>query len=476
MSKKISVILIGIIIIISLALSIYIPNKDKIKDEKEDTSINYSVIEKDGKKGVAQNDKTIIEPQYDEVVIPNQHREVFYCKNGEESKFVNSKNKEIFTEYDDVELISYDESKYEKNISKYEKNGKVGLLGITGKHITETKYEELSSIGKKEGEILVKENGEYGIIDEKGNVKIKNKYDAIESDGFYTDENGYKKAGYIVRIVTTDGYRYGYYDCDGTQVLKEEYNQIERLIEIKNDVYLIVAKNGQYGVYINNIKIINTQYQSIDYNSDLQIFIVEKTKLYGAFNLKGIEILPIEFSQLSVNGIYLYGTKNTEETQENKVYDVNGKSVNIPFDTVINKTSNSKYFIENEKGKYYVVDAEFKKLTQQKYNFLEYAYDKYFIATNEQNKMGVINLEEKVIVEFEYDVIQLIKGKSIFQALDFADNKTDIYDSKFDLALEMSNANIDILSNGIRVYNNERENYLDNNGKITTKDGLNIEK
>lgn len=476
MSKKISVILIGIIIIISLALSIYIPNKDKIKDEKEDTSINYSVIEKDGKKGVAQNDKTIIEPQYDEVVIPNQHREVFYCKNGEESKFVNSKNKEIFTEYDDVELISYDESKYEKNILKYEKNGKVGLLGITGKHITETKYEELSSIGKKEGEILVKENGEYGIIDEKGNVKIKNKYDAIESDGFYTDENGYKKAGYIVRIVTTDGYRYGYYDCDGTQVLKEEYNQIERLIEIKNDVYLIVAKNGQYGVYINNIKIINTQYQSIDYNSDLQIFIVKKTKLYGAFNLKGIEILPIEFSQLSVNGIYLYGTKNTEETQENKVYDVNGKSVNIPFDTVINKTSNSKYFIENEKGKYYVVDAEFKKLTQQKYNFLEYAYDKYFIATNEQNKMGVINLEEKVIVEFEYDVIQLIKGKSIFQALDFADNKTDIYDSKFDLALEMSNANIDILSNGIRVYNNERENYLDNNGKITTKDGLNIEK
>ena len=156
MSKKISVILIGIIIIISLALSIYIPNKDKIKDEKEDTSINYSVIEKDGKKGVAQNDKTIIEPQYDEVVIPNQHREVFYCKNEEESKFVNSKNKEIFTEYDDVELISYDESKYEKNILQYEKNGKVGLVGSIGKHITETKYEELSSIGKKEGEILVK--------------------------------------------------------------------------------------------------------------------------------------------------------------------------------------------------------------------------------------------------------------------------------------------------------------------------------
>lgn len=476
MSKKISVILIGIIIIISLALSIYIPNKDKIKDEKEDTSINYSIIEKDGKKGVAQNDKTVIEPQYDEVVIPNQHREVFYCENGDDSKFVDSKNKVIFTDYDKVELISYDENKYERNILKYEKNGKVGLLSLTGKTVTENKYQELSSFGKKEGEVLVKENGEYGIIDEKGNSKIKNKYDSIESDGFYTDENGYKKSGYIVRVVTTDGYRYGYYDYDGTQVLQEEYNQITRLTEIKNDIYLIAAKNGQYGVYINSSKIINTQYQAIDYDSDLQIFLVEKTKLHGAFNLKGIEILPPEFTELTVQGIYLYGTKIVDENQEKKVYDVNGKVVNIPFDTIINKTSSSKYYIENENGSYFVLDSNLKKLTNQKYNFLEYAYDKYFIATNEQNKVGVIDLEEKVVVEFKYDIIQLIKGKSIFQALNFADNITDIYDSKFDLALEMSNANIDILSNGIRVYNNERENYLDNNGKITTKDGLNIEK
>ena len=81
----------------------------------------------------------------------------------------------------------------------------------------------------------------------------------------------------------------------------------------------------------------------------------------------------------------------------------------------------------------------------------------------------LINLEEKVIVEFEYDVIQLIKGKSIFQALDFADNKTDIYDSKFDLALEMSNANIEILDDMVRVYNSEQEIFLDDNGKIITK-------
>ena len=73
------------------------------------------------------------------------------------------------------------------------------------------------------------------------------------------------------------------------------------------------------------------------------------------------------------------------------------------------------------------------------------------------------------MVEFKYDLIQLIKGKSIFQARDFATDKTDIYDNQFDLALEISNANIEILDNMVRIYNNEQEIFLDDNGKIITK-------
>ena len=69
-----------------------------------------------------------------------------------------------------------------------------------------------------------------------------------------------------------------------------------------------------------------------------------------------------------------------------------------------------------------ILNSDFEQITQQNYHFLEYAYDKYFIATNEQNKVGVIDLEEKVVVEFKYDIIQLIKGKSIFQAIDFETN------------------------------------------------------
>ena len=142
MTKKVNITIVVIIVIISLAISIYIPNKDRLSGKKEDTSKNYQTIEENGKVGIKDGDTTVIEPQYDKIIIPNEHREVFMCQSGEEKKFVNSKNEKIFDNYDAVELIEYDDSKYEKNILKYEKNGKYGLLGITGKNVVLRKKKE----------------------------------------------------------------------------------------------------------------------------------------------------------------------------------------------------------------------------------------------------------------------------------------------------------------------------------------------
>ena len=92
MTKKVNITIVVIIVIISLAISIYIPNKDRLSGKKEDTSKNYQTIEENGKVGIKDGDTTVIEPQYDKIIIPNEHREVFMCQSGEEKKFVNSKN------------------------------------------------------------------------------------------------------------------------------------------------------------------------------------------------------------------------------------------------------------------------------------------------------------------------------------------------------------------------------------------------
>lgn len=421
MSKKISIIVICIIIAVSLVISIYIPNREKI-EEVEDTSINYSVIEKDGKSGVAKNGDTIIEPQYDKIIIPNSHRAVFMCQNGENKKFINQENEEIFKKYHNVQLIEIEEDKYEKNILTYEDDGKIGLLGITGKIVAQAKYEEIFNLGYKEGEVVVKEKGKYGVLTEKGNTKIKTEYDSIRSDEYYIAEHSYKKSGYVVQITTNDGYRYGYYDSDGVQVLTEEYNQITRLTQIEsNDIYLIAAKNGQYGVFINNSKIINTQYQEIEYNSDLEIFVAERTGKYGAINLKGAEILKPEYNELQVNGIYIYTVKD----EERKVWDTNGKEVNINFETIIQKTD-SEYFIKSELGHYSILNSKMEQISKQNYKYLEFIYDNYFIAINEEDKSGIIDLQENIVVDFKYDVIQRVKETLEVQGIDFTTNESKI--------------------------------------------------
>jgi len=437
MKKVVGIIGFIIVVIISLGLSIYLPNKDRINDETEDKSIIYSVIKENEKYGVKnQEDKIIVKPQYEQVVIPNEHRGIFICDNdGEKTVVYNEKGSEIFKEYEAVEPIKLSnllEEKYEKNAIIYQKNGKYGLLSITGKVILDARYEQIFSLGYKENEVIVKDNSKYKIYDVKGKQLIKEEFDSIQSDEYYNEQDGYKKSGYIVCKTTSDGYRYGYYDYDYDEVLTPDYNQILRIVDVtdKNNVYLIAAQNGQYGVFINNAKIINTQYQSINYEKEFNLFIAERTGKYGAFNEKGTEVLKVEYDSLEVKGIYIYTTKG----EDKKVFDKDGKEVKISFDTTIEKTDNDNIFIKFENNKY-----------------------------------GVIDKEGKTLIDCEYDLLQTIRNTKAYQAMNFETNITYIFNNKLEKVIEISNATINIEDEKIQVYNEEITYNLDINGNIIEK-------
>ena len=430
MKKGIGIVIFVVIVIISLGLSIYLPNKDKINDEAEDKSVIYSVIEENGKYGVKnQDEKVIVKPQYEQVVIPNEHRGIFICDNdGEKTVVYNEKGSEILKDYDAVEPIKLSnllEEKYEKNAIIYQKNGKYGLLSITGKVILDARYEQIYSLGYKENEVIVKDNNKYKIYDVKGKQLIKDEFDSIQSDEYYNEQDEYKKSGYIVCKTTSDGYRYGYYDYNYDQVLTTDYNQILRIVNVidKNNVYLIASKNGQYGVFINNVKIINTQYQTINYEKDFNLFIAERTGKYGAFN----EVLKVEYDSLEVKGIYIYATKG----EEKKVFDKDGKEVNIPFDTTIEKTDNDNVYIKFENNKY-----------------------------------GVIDKDGKTLINCEYDLLQIIRNTNAYQAINFENNMTYIFNNKLEKTVEIENATINIEDEKIQVYNEEITYNLDINGNI----------
>lgn len=469
MTKKTSIIIVIsiIIIIISLAISIYMPNKEKINEElEEDTSISYYLLKADEKFGVINQDGNIvIDTIYDEIIIPSLHKAVFICKNAEEeTKILDNNNQEIFTKYDNVEAIELtniiSETAYQKNILKYEKDGKYGLVSMGGKSITDAKYDDISSFEYKEDELLIKENGKYGVIDYNGNQIIKSNYDSITSDLYYTTADEYDKSGYIVCNVTSDGYRYGYFDYEGDKILDVEYNQITRLTEYEDKIYLIAAQNGQYGVFIENSKIINTQYQSIIYDSGL--FIVERTGKYGILNEKGIEILATDYTEIEINGIYIY-TKNGDEE---KVYNKSGREIEIEYDIKIYETLSSEYYIQNQSDTYSILDSNFEKTTEQEYTYLEYISNNYFIAIDQNGRTGIIDADGNVIVEFNYDLMQQEKNKYFIQAINFETKLTEIYNNELTKTLEITNASIQTLDDYSKIYNDDEEYYIDNNGDI----------
>lgn len=431
MKKTLRIIMFVLFIILILGLSIYLPNKDKINEEVEDKSIIYSLIEENGKYGVKnQNDEIIIQIQYEKIIIPNEHRDVFFCYNGEQKTILDKNNKTIFEEYDNVDLIklsNISENVYEKNALIYQKNEKFGLLSITGNIILEAKYDEIYSLGYKENEIIVKENNKYMIYDTNGKNLIKDVFDSIQSDEFYTEEDEYRKSGYIVCKITSDGYRYGYYDYEYNKVLEINYNQISRILDVKNknNIYLIASLNGQFGVFINNTKVIDTQYQSINYDSELEVFIVERTGKYGAFNENGTEIIKPEFNSLIVQGVFLYAQNDTEQ----KVYNKNGKEVNIPFTTIIESTETSQYYIKIENNKY-----------------------------------GIINDKNELIINCEYDLIQQISGTNAFQGVKNDTDTTTIFNKNLENVLEMVHATTEVSDGKIRIYNDSEEVDFDFDG------------
>ena len=194
-NKKSLLILISIIVLI--VISIFIINKIKIsKIQYEISKIdeykyflykegdNYGVIDKEG--------KIIIEATYSEIVIPNLQKDVFVCYTEEEIKTLNSKNEEIFTEFEEVEAIRLVNSAstlcYEKSVLKYKNNELYGLIDFEGNIIVENIYDSIENIPSTEGKFIVCKNEKYGVINLKGTQIVKTEYDKIYTDEYYNND------------------------------------------------------------------------------------------------------------------------------------------------------------------------------------------------------------------------------------------------------------------------------------------------
>lgn len=294
--------------------------------------------------------------------------------------------------------------------------------------------------------------------------KVLEQFEKYEEDGYYDNKNNIEATGYIVSNKTEEGYRYGYVNYKGKILLNAEYNHIHRILDIedKDKVYIIAVKNGRYGVSLNGKTIINYEYQFIDYHNNIEGFVLQKSENYGVANLNGKIILPVKNKSVEVKGKYIY----VSNEQENTVYDKNGDEAQIDFNTIINATKSEKYFIkivEKEEQYFYgVVDKEENDLIKPNYTYIEYLFEDYFVAAGQSNKEGIIDSENNIKLELEYDLVQKIQNTNLIRTKD--NNTTEIYSANLEKICTMENANIKIEGEKIKIYNQTETKYFDKNG------------
>lgn len=476
MSKIVKIIVI-LLIISAVAFGIY---KYKVYIDDKNIGVKIESISKynyfiyknsEGLSGVIDNKgKIIIEPKYDNVKIPNPTKDVFICYEGSKKIYVkNSNGDSLFQNYNSVEPIKLkniaSDLVYEKSVLKYEQDGKYGLIDFSGNKVTENIYDSIENLQYREGYLIVSKNNKFGIINIEGKVLVQPNYDEVRSDEFETDANRYKYSGYIVLNKENDGFKFGYIDYKGNTIIEPKYNDLLRE-SVKNeekDAFLLVSNNGKYGLFKNNKKLVDFEYQNIEYKDSANVFLLQKLKKYGVANIKGKLIIPAEYDNLEVNGIYSYVKKDNTTT----VYNDKGKVQKVDPSQELYKVDDGKYYISINNSEsnalYGILDKNKKELVKSQYMYIEYVFDDYFIVSTKEG-YGLISSDGTVKIKPENASVQKLLQKNALQVLKYNSSITEVYSKNISKTCEMENGKIELQDSFIKIYSDKDTKYLDNDG------------
>ena len=430
--KKVFAVILAIVVVI---MSIFIIKGIFSKEEKTGgiTSKTYFAAFKDNKWGVIdENGDIIIEPSYEEMmIIPNNKTDIFLCTydvnydTGDYStKALNSKNQEIFTEYNKVEAINnHDENDtlwYEDNVLKVQKDGKWGVINYDGKVLLNTEYDSIESVQGIKNALLIEKEGKYGVADNEGKIILDPIYTGVTNlgkdnrsgyivkndEGLYgiVDasknvilENKYEEIekvyGNDLYVVSQNG-KQKIVNKDGQDVLTEGFDQITNILKTK-DSGVIYTSNGKYGIMtlIGEIKI-EAQYDNL-VEAKANVFIATKDNKRGIIDIDNQEKLPFDYNTITYNeigDIYVAEDENYNSQVMNNQFEVKQTGILIEINT------DSGYFVlrQNDEYKYY----NFKFEEKNKKDILT-SHTLYL--DKKDNQYGYIDKNGNVVVEYMYD-------------------------------------------------------------------------
>ena len=428
--KKVVAFIVAIIVLIMVIISF----KDLLSSGKESltkdvsTLTTYISIYENNKWGVIDNKgNKIIEPTYDEmIIIPDKNKPVFVCtydvdytSGTYKTKVLNENGKIILEDYELVEALenaTSNEVWYEKDVLKFEKDGKYGLIDYKGKVVIEPEYSEIKTMSGVQNNLLLVKDGKVGAYNIATNeIVIEPLYQDItaltnnSSDG-YIVKNDEGLLGLIAAdkkqlleckytaIKGFTGIKEYIVTENGTVNLVDEHGKVigSDSIEVVTTNYLIINKSGKYGVITKDGgEVIKPEYDKMEFAFE-NYFIAEKDGKKGLINSSNET--KINFEYVTMNYVTEAGIIVADVDAENT--DIINSSFEVVLEDVIVSELNVEY------GYLRVRDGEDYKY----YNFkLEEKTNIEMLATNtlflvkQDGKYGYVNKNGDLIVNYIYD-------------------------------------------------------------------------
>ena len=425
--QKVFAVIIAIIVIAMVIMIIKNVFKQREKLNKE---YEYFTAFSADKWGVINQDgETVINPSYQEmIVIPDKTKDVFICTydiNEEDgtykTKALNRKNEEIFTQYDQIQVLeNIDENDniwYEKNVLKVMQNGKYGLIDLNGKKLLDCEYDEIRAMKGIENSLLIRKDGYVGLVNNAGTILIDVKYSDIKNLGT-TYKEGY--------ITTDENGKCGIVSTTKIQILENKYNEIKQVY--LGDNYYVVENGEEKIINQAGETLIDKGFDDIKSSTKRGIIFTQKD-LYGEMTTSGDILIEAKYKDLkeAKEGIYIakkdekYGI--IDENEEEKVpFEYTGIIYNEKANLFLAEDENYKTTIINDKyekklngvlvelnvnDKYLRmrVDSDYKyyNLNLEEITSQEALPNNTLFLKKENGKYGYVDKKGNVVVDYIYD-------------------------------------------------------------------------
>lgn len=464
--KKVIAVIIALVVIVMFTVMLTKLLEKKEKTTEKSFILGYYSIYENEKWGVIDTKgNVIIEPTYDEmIVIPDNTKPVFVCQydvdydnNTFKTKVINEKNETLFTNYEKVEVISnydkYNSLWYEKSALKVQKDGKYGLINLSGNEVLKCEYDSINPIIGTSNSLITVKDGKRGLVDNSGTVIIENSYKDIKSltnkyeNGFIVenDENKYGVINYnksvaletiyddikniygnnmyVVQensnwsIINSKGEKYLEGEAANVQAIHSDNviikeNEKYKLINISGEEkipaeydsleyafldYYIARKDGQYGIIntSNEVKLEFT-YRYVQYSSDEDFIIAQKEEYTS-------ELLDREFN-VKVTGIISEINKEKNYIKVRTGDDYKYYNFKLEEKTNIEILSGNTLFLSKKDGKYGYVNNQGIVVVDYKYDDATEQNKYGYVSVNKDGKWGCLNQKGEVVVEPIYEL------------------------------------------------------------------------